>query len=169
MSNNIGLKPCPFCGSKSTITRTRLVGSLGDNIDEIYIECRCGARAGFGMSEDEAHTIWNTRKEEVKLDNQTEYEKKCVDAVSEEKKVAAANFLKEFLDDNEKSHAQKLIEKSKDRLWFSEYYTLGGGIQIRNALRDNGFGEKELGIENLYFIYVQLIERAVMGKEIEWK
>ena len=58
------LKPCPFCGSTMTASMIRRVGSFGDNIDEIYIECRvCFATGGYKITEDEAWKTWNTRAE----------------------------------------------------------------------------------------------------------
>lgn len=42
-----------------------------------------------------------------------------------------------------------------------------GGMAIRNLLRDGGFGEEDLGIENLDYIYTRLVERAVLGKELD--
>jgi hypothetical protein len=37
---------------------------------------------------------------------------------------------------------------------------LNWGMGVRNLLRDKGFGEKELGIENLDDYYLQIVELA---------
>lgn len=44
--------------------------------------------------------------------------------------------------------------------WYAGYH-FGWGSKVRNLLRDNGFGEKELGVENLDDVYVKLVEEAV--------
>lgn len=36
-----------------------------------------------------------------------------------------------------------------------------GGMSIRNRLRDARFGEKYFGVENLDFIYLQLLQEAL--------
>ena len=103
------------------------------------------------------------------MDSMLEHEKACVDVVSEETKYEAAEFLRNEFSIIDKQSFRKLIENGSDRWWYSKYHTLGGGMTIRNLLRDNGFGEKDLPIENLDYIYVELIERAVMGHEIDWE
>lgn len=40
-------------------------------------------------------------------------------------------------------------------------YHFGWGMGMRNALRRNGFGEREFGIQNLDNIYIELVEEAV--------
>lgn len=97
-----------------------------------------------------------------------DHEKECVSVVSEAMKEKAAEFLRNHFSIVDKQSFRKLIEKGKDRWWYSEYHSLGGGMAIRNLLRNNGFGEKDLPIENLDYIYVKLLERAVMGREIDW-
>lgn len=54
MSEEIKLKPCPFCGSNGVV------------VDEIcpsrYVRCRgCGAEGGLRDSRDEAAAAWNRR------------------------------------------------------------------------------------------------------------
>jgi hypothetical protein len=85
-------------------------------------------------------------------------------AVPEEKKEAAAQFLRDTFTINEKEWLVKMMGIGLDRWWFAKHH-LGAGMVIRNLLRTNGFGEKELGISNLDFIYCQLLERAVLGHE----
>jgi hypothetical protein len=43
--------------------------------------------------------------------------------------------------------------------WVSHHFTWGMGI--RNLLRNNGYGEKELGIDNLDDVYIPIVEEAV--------
>ena len=100
--------------------------------------------------------------------HQEQHERQAVLAVPESKKEEAANFLKSRFSSVEKKRFKKMIKKGTDRWWYAEYH-LQGGLVIRNLLRNYGFGEKELKIENLDYIYVQIIERAVMGKEIDWE
>ena len=89
-------------------------------------------------------------------------------AVPEEKKREAAEFLKRELSPRFRQRMHWFIRNGKDNRWFASYH-YGLGQLIRNLLRENGFGEKELGIENLDFIYVELLERAVVGEEVDWK
>ena len=62
MTNNDGLKPCPFCGKKPEVRDGTYSGSA------IHVSCRCGAqlfggRNHFG-SEDEAINAWNERSKQ---------------------------------------------------------------------------------------------------------
>lgn len=54
MTDEIKLKPCPFCGSNDvTVEETYASG---------YVRCRsCGAEGGFRYSHDEAAAAWNRR------------------------------------------------------------------------------------------------------------
>ena len=49
--------------------------------------------------------------------------------------------------------------------WWVDYHFFWG-MSIRNLLREGGYGEKQLGVENLDDIYVVLLERA-LGLEDE--
>jgi len=91
----------------------------------------------------------------------------CVAKVSEEKLVAAAIHLDTFFNESIKTSLKRMINQGEDRFWFVQFHS-STGMGIRNVLRDGGFGEKELDIENLDYVYVQIIERAVMGKKMEW-
>jgi len=103
-------------------------------------------------------------------------EKGAVAKVPEEEKEAAAEFLRNLFTKEQKNQLREIMEGATDHFWTAKiidarefpvsFHTLGGGMAIRNALRQNGFGENELGIENLDYIYAQLIERAVLGHEI---
>ncbi len=44
--------------------------------------------------------------------------------------------------------------------WIDPYH-FGWGMGVRNLLRQNMFGEKEMHVENLDNIYVELIEEAM--------
>ena len=101
------------------------------------------------------------------INNGLNYEAECVEAVPEEKKRAAAEFLTNELPVDVKKTFKKLIEKGTSRSWFSEFHSFTG-MKIRNLLRQNGFSEEELGIPNLDFIYCKLLERAIVGSEINW-
>jgi len=93
-------------------------------------------------------------------------EERAVARVPEEKKEAAAEFLRGLFTQEQKDQLREMMEGATDHFWVSPIH-FWGGMAIRNALRQNGFGEKELGIENLDYIYARLIERAILGKEIE--
>jgi hypothetical protein len=73
----------------------------------------------------------------------------------------AVAFLADLLaHDGEIDKLRDLATASKTGDWFAAYH-FHGGMWIRNKLRAAGFGEKELGIENLDDYYVGLIEIAL--------
>lgn len=109
----------------------------------------------------------NSCREKESLKELAEVEELLVGKVPEEKKVAAAEFLARELPEETKKSIKNLIEKGKDRFWFSAHHFISG-MQIRNLLRVNAFGEEGLGINNLDYIYCELLERAVMGSKVEW-
>jgi hypothetical protein len=79
--------------------------------------------------------------------------------VPEEKKQAAVTFLRAMLSEFVQSQIREAISRDP-HTWWADYH-FHWGMSVRNALRDSGFGEEGLGISNLDFIYVQLIEAAV--------
>jgi hypothetical protein len=102
------------------------------------------------------------------IEEMVKHEKEECAKVPEEMKFKAAKELrKEFFVQGILNTLKEMLDKDPSRWWFSIYHlTLGMGI--RNWLRDKGFGEKELGIENLDYIYVELMERAILGKERDY-
>lgn len=50
-------------------------------------------------------------------------------------------------------------QKSPDEWWVGHHFFWGMGM--RNLLRENGYGEKELEIGNLDDCYIELIENAI--------
>ncbi len=54
MSEEIKLKPCPFCGGNDVVAEETYTSG--------YVRCRgCGAEGGFRYSHDEAVAAWNRR------------------------------------------------------------------------------------------------------------
>ena len=54
MSEEIKLKPCPFCGGNDVVAEETYMSG--------YVRCRgCGAEGGFRYSHDEAVAAWNRR------------------------------------------------------------------------------------------------------------
>lgn len=54
MTDEIKLKPCPFCGSDDVV--------LDETYTSGYVRCRvCGAEGGLRDSHDEAAAAWNSR------------------------------------------------------------------------------------------------------------
>lgn len=54
MTDEIKLKPCPFCGSDDVV--------LDETYTSGYVRCRvCGAEGGLRYSHDEAAAAWNSR------------------------------------------------------------------------------------------------------------
>lgn len=53
-------------------------------------------------------------------------------------------------------------EKSKDGLFIPlTFHFMGGGMFIRNHMRDGGYGEEYFEIENIDDVYIDIIETAV--------
>lgn len=85
----------------------------------------------------------------------------------------AIDFLKiklsEQIEENDEGLKKPLIEEltrminqNPEKWWVEHHFIWGMGI--RNLLRKNGFGEQELGVDNLDDYYVGLIEQACLGK-----
>jgi hypothetical protein len=107
--------------------------------------------------------------QELDLDEMLKREDVAVSRVSEEMKEKAAAYLADILDPPTIALlAQWMGDFGTDwphrgRIGWHFY----GGMQIRNVLREGGFGEEEIGIENLDYIYARLVERAVLGEELD--
>lgn len=56
----------------------------------------------------------------------------------------------------------KMIIENPTKWWVEHHF--GWGMGIRNLLRENGYTEQSLGIDNLDDYYVGLIEQACLGK-----
>jgi len=54
---------------------------------------------------------------------------------------------------------RKEYEKNPEEWWVGHHFQWG--MQMRNLLRENGYGEKELGVGNLDDCYIELIENAI--------
>ncbi len=68
-------------------------------------------------------------------------------------------FLRKRLGKGVQQMVREAIKGNPQSWWVSRHSSWG--MRIRNELRKNGFGEKELGVENLDNVYVGLIEEAV--------
>lgn len=78
------------------------------------------------------------------------------------KRACAVQFLKGFyLDNPPVVRMIRRCAKKDPQTWWAPYH-LGWGMAIRNLLRENGYGEKELGIGNLDDYYIGLVEAALL-------
>lgn len=70
----------------------------------------------------------------------------------------AVSFVRGLL---RKSHIAWLrrVIAGNPKGWYTEYH-LGSGMNLRNRLRDNGFGEFDFEIGNLDNVYVEILEEA---------
>lgn len=64
-TEDVELKPCPFCGEKESVRLMKRYGKDGWQ-DRYYVLCEydnggCGAESGWCYSEAEAIFAWNTR------------------------------------------------------------------------------------------------------------
>ena len=55
----------------------------------------------------------------------------------------------------------EMIKENNQEWWLGLHF--GWGMTMRNLLRENGYGEKDLGIGNLDDYYVGWIEQACLG------
>jgi hypothetical protein len=67
-------------------------------------------------------------------------------------------FLQELLFNNREAIREAI--RNNPQTWWAEYHSFWG-MMVRNELRKAGFGEKELGIDNLDDYYIGLIELAL--------
>ena len=61
----------------------------------------------------------------------------------------------------EEAKALFRTEIAANPLGWSVYFHFSAGMEIRNVLRQAGYGEKETGIDNLDNLWVPLVEEAV--------
>ena len=94
------------------------------------------------------------------MTNQMRIEQEQVARVSMCKREEAAKFLESHFSDEDKNFLRALYKDAGDPHWFSGYH-FRGGMVIRNALRENGYGEDYFGIDNLDYIYCSLMEMAI--------
>lgn len=73
--------------------------------------------------------------------------------------IEAVSFLTHFIEPVIKDLIREATEKDPEGWWIN--YHFGWGMGIRNALRQSGFGERELNASNMDNVYVELVERAV--------
>jgi len=106
---------------------------------------------------------------DLDLDEMLRREEIDISRVPEEKKEEAAAYLADIFDPDTivllaswmETYGTDWPHKGRSGWHFVS------GMQIRNLLREAGFGEEGLGIENLDYIYTRLVERAVLGHELE--
>src|SRR3990167_1768275 len=77
------------------------------------------------------------------------------------KVACAVEFLRGFFSLNAEAATQIMLAHGEDpQCWWAQYHSFWG-MNIRNLLRKYGYGEPELGCENLDDIYIGLVERAL--------
>ena len=89
------------------------------------------------------------------------YHTEQLSKVHPEKVAAAVEFLCGYFSDAPSTVQQiRTAHNANPQTWWAEYH-LTWGMAVRNLLRRNGYGEKDLGISNLDNIYVGLVERML--------
>jgi hypothetical protein len=84
-----------------------------------------------------------------------------VKKLDREKVLAAVEFMQYWLKCGDYSNYERLkAQASVDPEWWTAHH-FGGMMAVRNALRSNGFGEKEFGIENWDDYAVGIVELAL--------
>jgi hypothetical protein len=86
----------------------------------------------------------------------------------------AVRLLADKICESDKREWRSLLERYGPNEWFyhigDKYEAetsfplcphFGFGMNIRNFMRVNGFGEKELGVHNLDCVYVEFLENAI--------
>ena len=81
------------------------------------------------------------------------------DFISTSKKEVVKKFLSVLISEVDKRKLRKEIKEDPVG-WFAPYH-FHWGMNIRNELRKNGFGEEYFGVRNLDDVYVELIEDVV--------
>lgn len=83
--------------------------------------------------------------------SQTDLWRKAVEAARAHMDESGAEFIRD-------AH-----EQDPDAWWAG--FHMRGGMAFRNWMRDNGFGERAFGIQNLDHIYVAVLEEAAGVRE----
>lgn len=96
---------------------------------------------------DEEQPDWKKVQEEVWTTIPEEDRNKCL------------SWIREFFDDKLKMEIRQAHEERGDDWWVGLHFSWG--MWMRNQMRTNGFGEKELGIGNLDDCYIKFVEEAV--------
>lgn len=91
-------------------------------------------------------------------------------ALKDEDRSKMVTLFRKKLKEEDLKFFKKIIKDNPDGEWASTLsastptpFHFGGGMAVRNFFRTEGFGEKELGIDNLDNVYVSIIEQAVVS------
>lgn len=83
-------------------------------------------------------------------------------------KESCVVWMRQFLYGTQLEDGKSLAEVFKgyiaddpEKWYVIDRWHFTGGMAIRNHMRSNGFGEKELGVSNLDDIYIEIIEEAL--------
>ena len=87
---------------------------------------------------------------------------KARDALNKEKVRDAAHFLRGELAKQGSEAIDSMMDAVGEGPNWCAVVHFTWGMSIRNLLRTNGFGEKDLGIKNLDDAYIPIIEFVVM-------
>jgi hypothetical protein len=93
-------------------------------------------------------------QEEMKADYET------LKANNPEKILAAIKFLSETLGDSFWKWLETAKAKEGHQWFVHDIWHFNGGMAVRNHLRENGFGEDYIGVDNLDDTYTFLVEDA---------
>ena len=77
---------------------------------------------------------------------------------------AAVKAVGIWLEDNDqRGHILKLMDQYRMSVtpWWAPGFHMGPGMDLRNHLRQSGFGETELGVRNLDNVYLEMVEKAM--------
>ena len=89
--------------------------------------------------------------------------------LSKEHEENLIELFKSYISEEDVIFFQKIIKDNPNGVWATAiteltpmgYHFFGGGMQVRNFFRQNGYSESNLGIANLDNIYVDIIEKAI--------
>lgn len=82
-------------------------------------------------------------------------------ALNPDRRQAAVDFVKKHVAEDVLLDVKTKIEKDREYWWVP--YHMVWGMNFRNFLRQNGFGELNFGVTNLDDYYLPILEIAVMG------
>lgn len=77
------------------------------------------------------------------------------------KRAQAVAYLRDLLPERDKAIFRRRIARDPTGWPHHDMWHFRGGMNVRNALRTGGFGETELGVENLDDHYIGIVEDAV--------
>jgi hypothetical protein len=84
--------------------------------------------------------------------------------MNQEKRAECINWIKTSFPMRMKREIKEAMNREPDRWWIGAHF--GWGMWCRNQMRSHGYGEQEMGVDNLDDYYVDMVEEAIDSDDI---